>query len=260
MKKILLTFLLIFTNFFLAKSYTIETFELFSPQLGYKKKIWVCKPSDYYTKLKKYKVLYLHDVKNFFNTKTSLDGNLKVGKILDLLTKDIIIVGIEQENENRIDELTPFKNEKYGGGKGKEYLEFVINTTIPFIESKYRIKNGAKNTASGGSSFGGLLSFYATYKYPDIFGKALVFSPAFWINPEIKSEFIQTKKYDARIYFLSEDGEDETMVPLMKEINSLVNTKRCECKKDNKMVIAKKEKHNVDLWHKSFAEAIKWLF
>lgn len=33
-----------------------------------------------------------------------------------------------------------------------------------------------------GSSLGGLTSFYATLKYPEVFGKSAVFSPAFWIN------------------------------------------------------------------------------
>jgi alpha-glucosidase len=36
-----------------------------------------------------------------------------------------------------------------------------------------------------GSSLGGLISYYAVLKYPEVFGKAGVFSPAFWINPEI---------------------------------------------------------------------------
>ena len=33
-----------------------------------------------------------------------------------------------------------------------------------------------------GSSFGGLVSYYAILKYPEVFGKAGIFSPAFWIN------------------------------------------------------------------------------
>jgi alpha-glucosidase len=35
----------------------------------------------------------------------------------------LIIIGIEHGKEKRIDELTPYKNEKYGGGNGNNYFE-----------------------------------------------------------------------------------------------------------------------------------------
>ena len=49
-------------------------------------------------------------------------------------------------------------------------------------QKKYRTKTNARNTIMMGSSLGGLTSFYALLKYPKVFGKAGVFSPAFWFN------------------------------------------------------------------------------
>jgi predicted alpha/beta superfamily hydrolase len=51
-----------------------------------------------------------------------------------------------------MDELTPFKNEKYGGGKA-DYLEFIVTKLKPKIDSLYRTKL-LQNTLIMGSSLG----------------------------------------------------------------------------------------------------------
>jgi predicted alpha/beta superfamily hydrolase len=65
---------------------------------------------------KKYSVIYMHDAQNLFDAKTSYSGEWNVDEKLDSLKAPVIVVGIEHGNEKRIDELTPYKNEKYGGG------------------------------------------------------------------------------------------------------------------------------------------------
>ena len=56
--------------------------------------------------------------------------------------------------------------------EGKEYLEFIVQTLKPFIDSKYRTKKGVEFTSIAGSSLGGLISYYALIKYPTVFGNA----------------------------------------------------------------------------------------
>ena len=177
----------------------VTTFLLEAPQLQTTKKIWLYLPENYAQTTKKYPVLYLHDGQNLFDASTSYAGEWRIDETLDSLKAEVIVVGIAHGNEKRIDELTPFKNEQYGGGKGTLYLDFIISQLKPYIDAHYRTKSGKYNTAIGGSSLGGLISYYAVVKYPDVFGKSLVFSPAFLINPELYAETEKIKTLNCRL-------------------------------------------------------------
>ena len=239
-----------------------STFEIDAPQLQTKKKIWVYLPLNYEKSNKKYPVIYMHDAQNLFEAETSYAGEWNIDETLDSLKAKVIVIGIEHGNEKRIDELTSYKNEKYGGGNANAYLEFIVKTVKPLIDTTYRTKTNAKNTAIWGSSLGGLVSFYAALQYPEVFGKVGCFSPAFWINKkEIFQKMEDTPKFTTKIYLLCGDKEDSgAMVSDMKEMETLINSKRCECKKLNKSVIVKEGEHNEKLWRNAFAKAYLWLF
>ncbi len=138
----------------------------------------------------------------------------------------------------------------------------MVKTLKPQIDSTYRTKTNAKNTCIWGSSLGGLVSFYAALHYPDVFGKVGCFSPAFWVNKEqLFHKMENTPKFNTKIYMLCGDKEDNgPMVSDMKEMETLINSKRCECKKLNKSVIIKEGEHNEKLWRNAFAKAYLWLF
>ncbi|WP_438861446.1 alpha/beta hydrolase [Flavobacterium adhaerens] len=240
----------------------VSTFIMDMPQLKTTRKIWLYLPKGYETSTQKYPVIYMHDAQNLFDAKTSFAGEWNVDEKLDSLRAPVIVVGIENGGEKRINELTPYKNEKYGGGDTDKYLEFIVNTLKPEIDKKIRTKSNAKNTTIMGSSLGGLTSYYAVVKYPDVFGKAGVFSPAFWINRnEINVLTSNSKKLKNKIYFLCGDseGDDDSMVNDLNKVEFLLNTNRCSCLHLNKKVIVKGGKHNEKLWRDGFVDAILWL-
>ena len=265
MKHILLVLLLLFYLNSNAQqpsaSKQVSTFSIEIPQLKTAKKIWVYLPKGYTTSAKKYPVIYMHDAQNLFDASTSYAGEWNIDETLDSIHAKVIVIGIEN-TENRMEELTPFQHSKYGGGKADTYLDFIVTTLKPRIDATYRTKTNAKNTAVFGSSLGGLVSFYAAIKYPEVFGKVGCFSPAFWFNRnEINDLLAQTKDFDTKIYFLCGDNEgDADMIPDMKNVEQWVNTKRCECKKLNKEVIVKGGQHNEKLWREGFKKAYLWLF
>ena len=255
-----------FLLFFLSTAYgvwaqkNVSTFLLEAPQLQTTKKIWLYLPENYTQTTKKYPVLYLHDAQNLFDATTSYAGEWRIDETLDSLKAEVIIVGLEHGNEKRIDELTPYRNEKYGGGKGTQYLDFLVSQLKPYIDTHFRTKTGRYHTGIGGSSLGGLLSYYATLKYPKIFGKAMVFSPAFWINPEVYTFTEHTKTVKSKIYFMCGDSESESMVNDMERMIMALNVTRCSCLHLTKMKIIANGKHNEKLWAKEFAKAYLWLF
>lgn len=240
----------------------VVSFTLESPQLKTTKKIWIYLPKSYAKSTKKYPVIYMHDAQNLFDASTSYAGEWNIDETLDSISADVIVIGIEHGSEKRMEELTPFKNQKYGGGNADSYLDFIVKTLKPKIDAEYRTKTNAKNTAIMGSSLGGLASFYAALNYPDVFGKVGCFSPAFWFNrKEITNLMEQTKTFKTKIYFLCGDNEgDEDVVKDLNAMEHLVNSKRCECLKLNKKVIVKGGQHNEKLWRENFKKAYLWLF
>lgn len=263
MKKIFLIILLLLT--FIGKaqstaSKNVSTFTIEAPQLNTSKKIWIYLPENYSKNIqKKYSVIYIHDAQNLFDAKTSYSGEWNVDEKLDSLKAKVIVVGIEHGNEKRIDELTPFKNEKYGGGNADNYIEFIVKTLKPHIDKNYRTKTKAKNTILFGSSLGGLVSYYGALKYPEVFGKAGIFSPSFWFSPDIYTFTEKQPKIKTKIYFLCGDKESDDMVNDLTKMKRLLDTKRCYCLHLDKTKIVKGGEHNEKLWRDHFAEAIFWL-
>lgn len=204
----------------------------------------------------------MHDGQNLFDPQTSYAGEWNVDETLDSLKAPIIVVGIAHGNDKRMDELTPFEHEKYGGGKADSYLDFIIHTLKPYIDKTYRTKTNAKNTGIFGSSLGGLVSFYAALKYPDIFGKVGCFSPSFWFGRNELNQLVgNTKNFKSKIYFLCGDNEgDATMVTDMEHIVKWVNSTNNNCKNKTKSVVVKGGQHNEKLWRENFKNAYLWLF
>ncbi|NMH27918.1 alpha/beta hydrolase [Flavobacterium silvaticum] len=239
---------------------TVSSFSIDAPQLGGQRKIWVYVPKDYAAGDKKYPVLYIHDGQNLFDASTSFAGEWNVDETLDSLKLPLIVVGIENGGDKRIDELTPYPHKKYGGGKADSYLDFLVNTLKPKIDATYRTKSGKKFTGIMGSSLGGLVSFYALLKYPDVFSKAGIFSPSFWFSPQVYEMMEKAPKTKAKMYFLCGDNESKEMVPDMRKMVSVVAKNRCDCLNLTKEVEVPGGEHNEKLWRENFGRAVKWLF
>ena len=239
----------------------VSTFMIDAPQLHMTKKIWLYLPQGYAGSTKKYPVIYMNDAQNLFDSKTSYVGEWNVDEKLDSLNAQVIVVGIEHGGDQRLAELTPFKNAKYGGGDADNYLDFIVKTLKPEIDKNYRTKSNPKNTTIWGSSLGGLVSFYALLQYPDVFGKAAVFSPSFWINrKEIFEMAEKIPKLNSKIYFLCGDSEgDDDMITDLNHMENIVDSKRCYCRRLNKKTIVKGGKHNEKLWRDGFVKAYLWL-
>lgn len=238
-------------------SKNVSSFTLNSPQLGKDKKIWLYLPHDYAASGKSYAVIYMHDGQNLFDAKTSAFGEWDADRVLDSLNAEVIVVGIEHGGDKRIDELTPYPHPKYGGGGADPYLDFIVKNVKPYIDNNYRTKGNRKNTIIWGSSLGGLTSYYALLKYPDVFGMAGVFSPSFWYTDDIYKLTESTRKIEGKIYFMAGDSESEDMVPDLLKMQKLLQGKNNPPKMELKIIEG--GKHNEKLWRKAFAEAYLWL-
>ena len=95
------------------------------------------------------------------------------------------IVVAPGNTSGRIYEYTPTPDPTTpGGGGGDLYLQFLINELKPAVEAHFgaRARTGVENTVLAGSSLGGLISAYAGYKRPDVYGAIGAISPSSWWN------------------------------------------------------------------------------
>jgi predicted alpha/beta superfamily hydrolase len=233
----------------------------FIPQLNRYRRIWIYLPDNYSASKKKYPVLYMHDGQNVFDDATSGYGEWGVDEALDTLAlqhTEIIVVAIDNGADKRLNEYSPYDMEKHGKGEGDQYVDFLAKTLKPFIDKHYHTKKDKENTFIAGSSMGGLISFYAILKYPKVFGGAGVFSPAFWITPQLKNiDPKKAKKVKGKIYFYGGQLESESMVPDMLNVFGQMEK---HSKAKMKTVIRAEGKHNEQTWRAELPLFYKWLF
>ena len=161
--------------------------------------------------------MYLLDGQNIFDASTSFSGEWKVDEMLNAKHASgdygCIAVAIDNGGADRINEYSPWINAQYGGGQGDNFLQFMVESLKPYIDTHYRTYPDAAHTAIVGSSMGGLFAQYALTERQDIFGKAAVFSPAFWFagNASRDQVLAEGKQGEARVYYLA-GGQEPTYV------------------------------------------------
>ena len=230
------------------------------PQLDRHRRIWLYLPPGYAKSKKKYPVLYMHDGQNIFEAATSYSGEWGVDEFMDSLfsqnKKEAIIVGIDNGNFKRMNEYNPWEFQNFGKGEGDEYVDFLVKTLKPFIDKNYRTLKDKPNTFIAGSSMGGLISLYAVLKYPQVYGGAGIFSPAFWTASGIDSAVVsKSKKINSRLFFYAGGKEGDSMVPDMKRIEKEIKERS---KSPIKELIDPDAKHNEAAWRKYFPDFYEW--
>jgi len=101
---------------------------------------------------RRFPVLYLHDGQNLFDRATAFGGqDWNVHGAADYLIQagslePILIVGIYNTGKSRIQEYTPSKAPKIGGGRADRYGKFLLLEVMPFIQNEYRAQTGPQIT------------------------------------------------------------------------------------------------------------------
>jgi predicted alpha/beta superfamily hydrolase len=232
------------------------------PQLHAKRRIWVYLPANYYSSNKTYPVLYMHDGQNLFDNATAPFGEWKVDETLDSLQKMTkkyaIIIAIDHGEQKRLVEYNPYFSLDFGEGNGEAYTAFIVNTLKPFIDKKFRTKKSAKFTAVAGSSMGGLISTYIHVKHPDIFGTSGIFSPAYWVSPNIFKLVNRTDltPFKPRIWLYEGGQESATRRKETKKMHNLLIGYYSE--KNIQYNLDPAGKHNEATWAQWFPHFYNW--
>lgn len=251
-------------------SHTISgnVFELdhnfYMPQVDRTRRIWIYLPPDYYTTSFDYPVVYMHDGQNVFDNASSFAGEWDADGTMETMiagghTK-AIVVGVANGEMYRIDEYSPWEHDTYGGGEGEAYAAFVVETLKPYIDAHYRTLPDREHTVIGGSSLGGLISYYMALENDSVFGKAFIFSPSFWFDDSVNI-FTQAfeKTLNSKIYFTAGLYEDVDMVP---DIESIISDLSAVGFTGDEYlsVIRPDGAHSEWFWKRELDDALLWLF
>lgn len=148
-------------------------------------------PTGYDTR-KRYRTIYLQDGGNAAKQALNYIDHLIITKQIE----PIIIIGIHPNNQE--EDYTPWQaaalqaDKPASGGKAAEYLYLLVNEIKPFIDKHYASNPSAEYTAIGGCSFGGLVSIFASYYYPETFHHYIILSASFWYEGVLN--FIEGQK------------------------------------------------------------------
>jgi predicted alpha/beta superfamily hydrolase len=195
--------------------------------LGPERDLLVALPPGYEGDEARFPVIYLHDGQNLFDPATSFAGSWELPDQLPGLAASgtrAIVVGIPNRGRRRRYDYSPFRDRRHGGGGGDRYLDFVTQSVKPRIDAWFRTSPARADTVIGGSSLGGLISLYALYRYPGVFGAAAVQSPSLWFARRAIFRFLadQGGGPRGRIHLDVGLGEGERTVREVRELRQLL--------------------------------------
>lgn len=248
-----------------ASNTAILSNNFYMPQLNRNRRIWIQLPLDYYSTSKSYPVIYLQDGQNLFDLVTSFSDEWAIDETMNGLMSGnnygAIIIGIDNGEQYRIDEYCPWNNPQYGGGQGDEYLDFIVETLKPYVDENFRTLSCREYTGIGGSSLGGLISLYGAIRDQEVFSRALVFSPAFWINDPQIYNFVNTTGKDAsmKIKLLCGDNESSSMAPQMQQMYNLLLNEGFTTTEVSSSVISGGQ-HAEWFWAEQFDDVYSWTY
>jgi predicted alpha/beta superfamily hydrolase len=223
-----------------------------------------------------YPVLYLNDGQDLFDVCTAVFQPMEwqadetaVRMIAEGKMEPIIIVGIDNPGKHeRPNEYLPFPDDTLkpymANPHGTEYPKFLTTEVMPFIEQNYRVKKGPKNTGLGGSSYGGLITFYTALHTKNIFGRVLIESPSLDVmNFEVLRQAEHHTDWPERVYFgggTDEDppGASETIPGDIEKAVRVLEADGVDRKRI--LVNITSGHHNEEAWAKRLPAALAFLF
>lgn len=241
---------------------------------GRKRNIRIWLPDGYEEEnpTKRYPVLYMHDGQNLFDKYTSFVGEWEIdesiGAMMDQGYPGTIVVGIDN-SEDRLNEYSPNWPrqgegiERIQNPSGEKYARFVVETVKPYVDAHFHTNPDRTATGIGGSSMGGVISYYLAMTYPETFGYALLFSTAMWIYEDhvietfLKQINIKTMKHYPRLYLYA-GGREPRTTPFVEIIKQTL-FKRKYPETHIGTLIDPECEHNEIAWAKYFPIAYRWL-
>ncbi len=229
-----------------------------------KRTIHIYVPPDYdRDSSKRFPVLYFLDGESSFNDLENMGPEWQIDEVINEAYErsqpTAMVVGTNQA-EDRDAGYTPFINEDNPQAHGAQFAEWVSNDLKTWIDSNYRSRPEPGSTTIGGISRSGMMAHYMLMAHPDVFGGAVIQSPAMWVDDDrlMAMDIPASQLKEKNIFISVGEHEGRIMIPHAKDIYK--KFKESGMGEDQlRFEIIPKEGHWHLTWRKSFALAYPWL-
>ena len=211
---------------------------------------------------RRYPVIYMLDGGTSFNDTLSAP-EWQIDEVIDnadsLGQSAAIVIGIPSA-EDRDAEYTPWINDDNPEAYGKQFAAWMANDLKDWVDRNYRTDPSVTATSIGGISRSGMMAYYMMMAHPETYGKALIQSPAMWvdfdrlIDMEIGEDLLGSKK----IYVSVGEYEGNMMISHAEAIYDKFKEKGLS-DQHLKYYLVPGEGHWNLTWRLSFKEAYPWL-
>ena len=200
----------------------VENFTAHITPFGLDRNTFVYLPDDWQSSGRRYPVVYMFDGHNLFFDSTATYGTCwGLKEYMDAHPQAIIVAPeCNHQGNARLAEYSPydFVWQEYDiKGRGKAYLDWMVQELKPLIDAKYPTLPDRENTAIGGSSMGGLMSLYGVTAHNETFSRAACLSPSVRFNfTEVKADIKKAElapgtrvyiSWGAALHFCSDGGK-----------------------------------------------------
>ena len=229
----------------ISKRITVKT--IHSKVLHQKRSINIYKPQIDIGSETPLPVMYMMDGESIEMAAGVVDSLIRNGDV-----PPMIVVGMVNYKNERTNDLSPvpLTSNKYftatKSGGGELFLKFIKNEVIPFVDKAYKTSD---KKILFGHSFGGLMSAYCLFTYPDLFSDYIAVSPSLWWEDEFMMQkadsLFKTKNYANKKLFIC-DGTDDPNNTFVNKFDSLLQ-KNKQSGLAYKYITYQNETHNSQL-------------
>ena len=230
------------------------------------RRVWVYLPPGYHEASARYPVLYMFDGQNVFDRITSFVGEWKVDETLQQLipageVAPLIVIAVDHGGTQRINEYTPWADNTGQGGGGDAHLDAFADVLVPYIDAHYRTLTGPTHTGIGGASLGGLMTLYAMYARPDVFGLGAALSSSIWWDDlHVVDYAAGSSKPPAQVWMDMGTDEYASAIPDLRAMRDAMVAQGFVLGEDLKVVEDPGAAHNEAAWSRRFPDVVRYLF
>ena len=222
---------------------------------------------------KKFPVLYMFDGQNIFQKHAGVPDEWKMDETATELIKagkiaPLVIVGIPNAGAARMREYMPVHAMADVEPAADLCVAWVADEVVPRVRSLFAVESGPSGVGIGGSSLGAVIALEAVNRHPEMFGVALLESPALRAgNPDAWSGWLKQIRNWPKKAFVGvgsrelakqEDGspDNKAYVEAAKNLQSLIRSGGGVAE----IVVTPGAVHNEGAWAKRLPAALEFLF
>ncbi len=223
---------------------------------------------------KKYPVLYMFDGQNIFEKHEGVPDEWKADETVTALIaagkiEPLVIVAIPNAGTARMREYMPVKALPNNEPAADEFIAWLASEAVPRVQKLFAVESEPSRAGVGGSSLGADIAIEAVNKHPELFGMALLESPALRAgNPDAWNSWLGQIQHWPKKAFIGvgtrenanqEDGspDNKAYVESAKNLEGLIKSKGGGA---TELVIDPGAVHNEGAWAKRLDRALEYLF